>query len=410
MDLDHFLRDPQSRRRFFRTSGVSVAGASAVFLAACSDDTKNPVKIGPDESDQADVEILNGALDLELHGRRGVQGRRRAAAGRAAGDRQAVPRAGAGARRRPRRRDQGRRRHAEPGEERLRLSRAALARPTSCASPSTSRTRRSPRTSTRCPSSRRSDLRATAASIITNEAEHVSVLLDALGREPGAGGVRDRQGGVMRGSRSVVDRRRRRRRPPRSRSSSATGASCCGAASALGGAAIAGVLDPAAVVGAQRVRRRPRATRAILPSAINLERVTVIAYDSVIAGGLLSPALRGVAAPLPRPRAGARRRADDGADRPRRHAAGAAAGRRRRRQGRRGAARRALAGRRPELPHRARDGGRRRVLRRARQARRGQAAADRRVDHGQRGPAPRRPAPGMPARTRSPMPSRPDRT
>ncbi|HYH88198.1 MAG TPA: DUF4439 domain-containing protein, partial [Solirubrobacteraceae bacterium] len=28
------------------------------------------------------------------------------------------------------------------------------------------------------------DLRATAASIITNEAEHVSVLLDALGREP----------------------------------------------------------------------------------------------------------------------------------------------------------------------------------------------------------------------------------
>src|ERR1700710_1369826 len=66
MDLDHFLRDPQSRRRFFRMSGVSVAGASAVFLAACSDDTKNPVKIGPDESDQADVEILNGALDLEL--------------------------------------------------------------------------------------------------------------------------------------------------------------------------------------------------------------------------------------------------------------------------------------------------------------------------------------------------------
>src|ERR1700710_174161 len=65
MDLDHFLRDPQSRRRFFRMSGVSVAGASAVFLAACSDDTKNPVKTGPDESDMADVEILNGALDLE---------------------------------------------------------------------------------------------------------------------------------------------------------------------------------------------------------------------------------------------------------------------------------------------------------------------------------------------------------
>ena len=66
MDLDHFLRDPQSRRRFFRMSGVSVAGACAVLLAACSDDTKNPVKVGPDESDLADVEILNGALDLEL--------------------------------------------------------------------------------------------------------------------------------------------------------------------------------------------------------------------------------------------------------------------------------------------------------------------------------------------------------
>ncbi len=64
MDLDHFLRDPTSRRRFFRMSGVSVAGASAVLLAACSDDTKNPV-VGPDESDMADVEILNGALDLE---------------------------------------------------------------------------------------------------------------------------------------------------------------------------------------------------------------------------------------------------------------------------------------------------------------------------------------------------------
>ena len=66
MDLDSFLRDPRSRRRFFRTAGISLAGGSAMFLAACTDDTKNPVKIGPDESDQADVEILNGALDLEL--------------------------------------------------------------------------------------------------------------------------------------------------------------------------------------------------------------------------------------------------------------------------------------------------------------------------------------------------------
>jgi rubrerythrin len=67
MDIDSFLRDPLSRRRFFRMSGVSLAGGSAVFLAACGDDTKSSgVKTGPDESDQADVELLNSALDLEL--------------------------------------------------------------------------------------------------------------------------------------------------------------------------------------------------------------------------------------------------------------------------------------------------------------------------------------------------------
>ena len=67
MDIDSFLRDPLSRRRFFRMAGVSLAGASATFLSACADDTKNPnVKTGPDESDQADVELLNSALDLEL--------------------------------------------------------------------------------------------------------------------------------------------------------------------------------------------------------------------------------------------------------------------------------------------------------------------------------------------------------
>jgi len=65
MDIDSFLRDPLSRRRFFRTSGVSIAGGSAAtFLAACGSNT-NPTTTGPDESDAADVEILNSALDLE---------------------------------------------------------------------------------------------------------------------------------------------------------------------------------------------------------------------------------------------------------------------------------------------------------------------------------------------------------
>ncbi|MEY2440576.1 MAG: hypothetical protein QOJ46_2 [bacterium] len=66
MDVDRFLRDPLSRRRFFALSGVSVAGGSAVFLAACGDDTKSPTPVARDESDAADVEILNSALDLEL--------------------------------------------------------------------------------------------------------------------------------------------------------------------------------------------------------------------------------------------------------------------------------------------------------------------------------------------------------
>ncbi len=66
-DLDGFLRDPLSRRRLFGMAGVSLAGGSAAFLAACGDDTKNPnIVTGPDESDDADVEILNSALDLEL--------------------------------------------------------------------------------------------------------------------------------------------------------------------------------------------------------------------------------------------------------------------------------------------------------------------------------------------------------
>lgn len=69
MDVDRFLRDPVSRRRFFRTSGVSVVGGSAIFLAACGSDS-SPTKQGGGSKDgggsAADVEILNSALDLEL--------------------------------------------------------------------------------------------------------------------------------------------------------------------------------------------------------------------------------------------------------------------------------------------------------------------------------------------------------
>jgi rubrerythrin len=59
MNLDRFLKDQHSRRSLFRLFGVSVAGGSAVFLAACG---------GDDESDGgagSDLEILNDVLDLE---------------------------------------------------------------------------------------------------------------------------------------------------------------------------------------------------------------------------------------------------------------------------------------------------------------------------------------------------------
>jgi rubrerythrin len=183
MDLDHFLRDPQSRRRFFRMSGVSVAGASAVLLAACSDDTKNPVKAGDDESDQADVEILNGALDLELM----AVAAYKAGAGRLRGERLAIVK-----------------HFLEQEQEHADGLAAAIkdadGTPNRAKADYDFPVLRSEADALRfavdlentaiaayidaLPKLSKKSLRATAASIITNEAEHVSMLLDALGREP----------------------------------------------------------------------------------------------------------------------------------------------------------------------------------------------------------------------------------
>ena len=57
VDVEGLLRDPRSRRSFFRASGVAVGGASAAFLAACGDAKK--------AEPSADVDILNSAIDLE---------------------------------------------------------------------------------------------------------------------------------------------------------------------------------------------------------------------------------------------------------------------------------------------------------------------------------------------------------
>jgi rubrerythrin len=182
MDLDRSLCDPLSRRRFLRTSGVSAAGACAVLLGGCTDDTKNPVK-GPDESDLADVEILNAALDLEL---RTVEAYK-VGAGRLRGARLAIVKVfleqeqahadGLGTAIKDLGGTPNRAKSAydfPPLRTEADVLRFALdLESTAIASYIDA-----------LPKLSDADLRATAASIITNEAEHMSVLLDALGRDP----------------------------------------------------------------------------------------------------------------------------------------------------------------------------------------------------------------------------------
>ena len=183
MDLAHFLRDPQSRRRFFRMSGASAAGASAALLSACSDDTKNPVRIGPDESDVADVEILNAALDLEL---RAVAGYK-VAAGRLKGNELQIAK----------RFLEQEQEHADGLVAAIRDADGVPNRAKSSYDFPVLRTQADAlrfavdleNTAIAAyidalPKLTENDLRATAASIITNEAEHLSVLLDALGQDP----------------------------------------------------------------------------------------------------------------------------------------------------------------------------------------------------------------------------------
>lgn len=72
IDVEQYLRDPVSRRRFFALSGVGFVGGSAVFLAACGGEEEASGG-GPGQSEvtkaksprETDVQILNTALDLE---------------------------------------------------------------------------------------------------------------------------------------------------------------------------------------------------------------------------------------------------------------------------------------------------------------------------------------------------------
>lgn len=66
METHEILHDAGSRRAFFRASGVSLVGGSAMFLTACGSG-KNPSDGSSSGGGTAgdDVAILNSALDLE---------------------------------------------------------------------------------------------------------------------------------------------------------------------------------------------------------------------------------------------------------------------------------------------------------------------------------------------------------
>lgn len=183
MDIDSFLRDPLSRRRLFHMSGVGAgAGGAATLLAACGDDTTSVVT-GPDESDQADVEILNGALDLELQSVEAYK----LAAGRMRGSVLAIGKAFL----------------AQEQEHADALASAiedAGGRPNRAKSSYDFPQMRTQEAAVKVvlalehdaiasyidalPKFSQGELRATAASILTNEAEHIAVLLDAIGIDP----------------------------------------------------------------------------------------------------------------------------------------------------------------------------------------------------------------------------------
>ena len=185
MDIDSFLRDPQSRRRFFERSGVlaGAAGGSAI-LAGCGDSPTTPNAVtSPDESDQADVEILNGVLDLELMsvaaykvGAGRLQGRMLEVVKRfleqeqahADGLAAAITDAGGQPNRAKSSYD-----FPAMGSQTDVLRFAVDVENTAIAAYIDA-----------LPKLTRGDLRATAASIITNEAEHVAMLLEALGEDP----------------------------------------------------------------------------------------------------------------------------------------------------------------------------------------------------------------------------------
>ena len=62
MEFERFALDPVSRRRFFHASGVATAGGSAALLAACGGGSG---KSQSKAATETDIAVLNSAIDLE---------------------------------------------------------------------------------------------------------------------------------------------------------------------------------------------------------------------------------------------------------------------------------------------------------------------------------------------------------
>lgn len=173
-----------TRRRLLGLAGAGLAGASAGVLGACGDDTKNPnVRTAPDESDEADVEMLNSVLDLELRSVAAYKAAAGALSGRGLQIAQdfieheqahvdalsAAIRDAGGRPNRP---------EAAYGFPRLRSQGAALRFAADLENTAIAAYIDA------LPKLSQGDLRALAGSIVTVEAEHLAVLMGALGEPP----------------------------------------------------------------------------------------------------------------------------------------------------------------------------------------------------------------------------------
>jgi rubrerythrin len=178
MDVDRFLADPRSRRAFLRDAGMGTVGASAVFLAACG---KKKSSEPNEQAAKRDAEILNGVLDLE----------HRAIAVYTAG----APLLKGDVLKLGRQFLSQEKEHADTLETAIRDAGGRPRRPQpSYDFPSVTDQAGTLKLATTIedmaiaayldaiPRLASVDLRATAASIVTNEAEHLSVLLGAQGR------------------------------------------------------------------------------------------------------------------------------------------------------------------------------------------------------------------------------------